>query len=133
MGIVSRNAIKISIVLLLAVIVFHVCIILKIVPYNIAWGGRLTNDYEMYLFETISIFINAFLIIVLLMKGDLIAYKFPHKVVNIILWLFFVIFVINTIGNTFAKTSFEKYFAFLTGLLAILTWNVIHTTKIPGR
>ena len=125
MNFVSKYAIKLFLGLLLAVILFHICIILKIIPYNIAWGGRLTNDAEMYVFETISILINIFLSIILLMKGNIIEYKLSDKVINIILWIFFVIFVLNTIGNIFAKTNFEKLFSILTGLSAVLIWNIV--------
>ena len=38
--------------------VFHLGILLKIIPYEITWGGRLKDDAEMYVFETISILIN---------------------------------------------------------------------------
>jgi len=51
--------------LLIAVLLFHLSIILKIIPYEITWGGRLKNDSEMYVFETISIVINLFLFLIL--------------------------------------------------------------------
>ena len=105
------------------------CIILKIIPYNIAWGGRLTNDAEMFVFETISILVNLFLLLVLLMKGDMIAFKFSDKALSIILWVFFAIFILNTIGNIVAKTYFEKFFAILTGISALLTWNIVANKK----
>ena len=57
-----NTSIKIFLGLLFSVILFHICIIIKIIPYNIAWGGRLTNDNEMYVFESISILINVFFI-----------------------------------------------------------------------
>ena len=133
MNFILSNAIKIFIGLLFAVILFHLCIITKIVPYDITWGGRLTNDTEMYVFETISILINVFLSWVLLMKGNFVKYKFSNKVVNIILWIFFAIFILNTIGNVFAKTFFEKFFAILTGLSAILIWNIIKDKKTTSR
>jgi hypothetical protein len=120
---------KIFLGLLLGVILFHLCVITKIVPYGITWGGRLTNDTEMYIFETISILINVFLSWVLLMKGNLVKYKFSNQVVNIILWIFFAIFILNTIGNIFAKTFFEKFFAILTCIFAILIWNIIKQKK----
>lgn len=97
-------AIKIFLGLQFAIILFHLCIITKMIPYNITWGGRLTNDTEMYVFETISILVNVFLSWILLMKGDFVAYKFPNQVVNVILWVFFALFMLNTVGNIFAKT-----------------------------
>ncbi len=60
-------------------ILFHICIILKIIPYDKVWGGKLTNDSEMHVFETISILINFFLDVILLMKGNFIEYKFSDK------------------------------------------------------
>lgn len=91
------NSLKVFLVLLLAVILFHFSILLKIIPYDIAWGGRLESDTAMYFFESISILVNLFLGTVLLMKGDLISWKFSDKVIRGILWFFFVLFVLNTI------------------------------------
>jgi hypothetical protein len=96
------------------IIVFHSWILLKIIPYEITWGGRLQNDQEMYVFETASIAINLFLIWTLLMKGDFVTYKFPIKVIHFILWIFVVLFALNTVGNIFSKTLLEKGFAVMT-------------------
>lgn len=120
----STKPIKTFLAILFSVIIFHICIMVKIIPYSITWGGRLTNDNEMYVFESISILINALLCWLLLMKGQLINYKISEKIVNVILWIFFGIFVLNTIGNIFAKTTFEKSFAFLTAISAILLWKI---------
>lgn len=133
MNFIFNNSIKIFLGQLILIILFHLCIIIKIVPYDITWGGRLTNDTEMYVFEAISILINVFLSWVLLMKGKLVKYKFSNKVVNGILWIFFAIFILNTIGNIFAKTFFEKFFALLTGLSAILIWNILKVKKTTNR
>jgi hypothetical protein len=129
----SKIQVKIFLGLLFSVILFHICIILKIIPYNIAWGGRLTNDNEMYVFESISILINVFLSWLLLMKGEFVKFKFQNNTVNIILWVFFGLFIVNTVGNIFAKTNFEKLFAILTGLSAILIWNIIKHKNTTNR
>lgn len=57
----SKTAIKIMLCLVVAILLFHSSIILKIVPYEITWGGRLKNDSEMYVFEIISILLNLIL------------------------------------------------------------------------
>ena len=133
MNFILNNSIKIFLGFIAAAILFHICIIAKVIPYNIAWGGRLTNDTEMYVFETISIFINVFLCWILLMEGNFIKFKFSSKTIHIILWVFFGLFVLNTIGNIFAKTNFEKFFAVLTGLSAILIWNIKQQEKTKNR
>jgi hypothetical protein len=133
MDFISKNSIKIFLGLLFSVILFHICIIIKLIPYNIAWGGRLSNDNEMYVFETITILINLFLAWILSMKGNLVRFKFTDKTINTILWIFFGIFVLNTVGNILAKTNFEKFFTVLTGLSAILIWNIVKQTKTTNR
>jgi hypothetical protein len=101
----------------------------KIVPYEVSWGGRLKNDSEMYVFETISIIINLFLFLILLIKGKHVREFISLKIVNVLLWVFFVIFVLNTIGNIIAKTYFEKFFAILTLFFSILIWIILRKNK----
>lgn len=117
--------IRLMVFLLSIATAFHLCLIVKLIPYNIAWGGRLKNDIEMYQFETISILINLFLISILLIKGKYLRFRLNEKLINIVLWIFFFIFSPNTIGNILAKTYFEKAFSVLTLIFAILIWNVL--------
>lgn len=133
MSFIDKYAIKLFLRLLLIIILFHLCIIIKIIPYNITWGGRLQNNTEMYVFETISIFINASLSWVLLMKGNYVKYQFPPKIIIAILWIFLIILSFNTIGNIFAKTSLEKFFAILTGVFVLLLWRIIKQKKITNH
>lgn len=107
-------------VLLLMVVIFHLFIITKIIPYNIVWGGQLKSDHKMYAFEVISIFVNLILVFVLLMKGGFVKSYFRKGVVSVILWIFLILFILNTIGNFFAKTYFEKFFAIVTMIFALL-------------
>jgi hypothetical protein len=133
----NKTAIQIMLGLLSIVVVFHFCIMAKIIPYNIAWGGRIGKDTEMYVFETVSILINLFLGFILFMKGNYITFQFREKIVNRVLWIFLVIFILNTVGNVFAKTNFEKFFAVLTLLFALLIWRILRkhngerTSSVP--
>lgn len=114
--------------------IFHLLILVRVIPFEITWGGRLKTVEEMYVFETISILINSFFIFILLQKGEYIRYFLGEKTVKIVLWIFFTIFVLNTIGNVFATTDFEKYFAILTLINSILIWAINKTiTKQPNH
>lgn len=125
MKIISKNSLNIILGILSAVTVFHFCIVLKVISYDITWGGQLKNDSEMYVFEAISIIINLFLMLVLLMKGGYLKYKFSERTINIILWIFVIIFLLNTFGNVMAKTAFERIFTGLTLLLAFSIWRIV--------
>jgi hypothetical protein len=121
----SISYIRIMIVLVFLIIGFHLCLIAKLIPYRFAWGGRLKTDNEMYLFELISIVINLFLILVLLVKGNYLRFRLKEKFINSVLWIFFFIFILTTIGNIVAKTKLEKAFSVLTLVLAILIWTIL--------
>ena len=123
----SKLAIKIMLWLITLVTLFHLAILSKIIPYEITWGGRLKNDSEMYVFETISIMFNIFLGLVLLIKGERLPAFIPMKVVNIILWAFLILFGLNTIGNIFAKTLFEKILAIVTLSFSYLIFIIFKT------
>ena len=81
----SKLAIKIMLWLITIITLFHLAILTKIIPYEITWGGRLENDSEMYVFETISIIFNIFFGLVLLIKDERLPTFIPMKVINIIL------------------------------------------------
>ncbi|PKL80778.1 MAG: hypothetical protein CVV25_03385 [Ignavibacteriae bacterium HGW-Ignavibacteriae-4] len=129
----KQTSIKIMLGLLVAVIIFHLCIILKFIPYDIAWGGNLTNDNEMYVFEIISVFINLLLCYVLLIKGEFVKGLIPLKIVDIFLWLFLVLFGLNTVGNAFAETTFEKFFSIITLLFVFLLWIILREKDSPKK
>jgi len=126
----QKTSIQILLGFICAAILFHISVIARLVPYDIAWGGRLQNDTEMYVFESISILILLFWGLVLLMKGAYVKYQFKDKMVNTILWFFLALFLLNTVGNIFAKTNFEKFFSLLTLVFAILIWTILKANKV---
>ena len=127
----SKHAIKILLWLIASVTLFHLTILAKIIPYDLTWGGRLNNDPEMYVFESVSILINLFLGFILLIKGDYLSKVIPIKVVNIILWIFLLVFGLNTLGNILAETLFEKSLSILTLIFAYLIWTILKKNKKP--
>lgn len=112
-------------ILLSAVLLFHVGVLVKWIPYTIAWGGRLTSDEEMYVFESISITINAFLMWVLCMNARYTRPIFSPCILRAVLWVFLVLFALNTLGNLFAQTNLEKAFSIVTAFFAWLIWRVV--------
>jgi hypothetical protein len=122
---IRANAINLFLGLLSMVIVFHVFILTKIIPYTIAWGGRLENDAEMYVFELISIAINLLIMFVLALKAGYLTMKVSEKILDIVLWIFFFLFCLNTLGNLLAETIFEKSFSVLTAISALFIWIIL--------
>jgi hypothetical protein len=122
-----------AILLLLAintvVLLFHIAIISKVIPYKITWGGKLKSDADMYVFEAISILVNLFFSFTLMVKAQFIRAILPLKAVNVLLWIFFAIYILNTLANLFAATTFERWLTVLTFLYALLLAPVL----LPGK
>lgn len=126
----KTQALRIIIGLLTIVIVFHMLIIIRIIPYEIVWAGKLKSISEMYVFEIVSIFINILIVAVLLLKGNFIKHKINDKIINGILWFFVVVFALNTVGNLLAKSLFEKaVFTPLALISALLIWIIVRKDK----
>lgn len=108
------------IILFSMIIIFHGLAIFGIVPYQILWGGRLKNHHEMLVFETVSIVINGLMLVVVMIHKGVINKVISDKAVKIALWVMFLLFVINTIGNINAVSSWERYiFTPITLILAL--------------
>jgi hypothetical protein len=119
--------------LLVLTTLFHLLLIIKIIPYTITWGGRLKNDQEMYVFESISLVVNLFLLFLLSQKAGFIAQRMGNLWITFFLWIYIVLFTLNTVGNIFAKTPMEKSMALLTAFSAAVIFmvNRKEKTKTP--
>lgn len=131
------NSRSTPIILLLAVtilsLIFHLLIIIGVIPYELTWGGKLESTKEMLVFETISIVINLFFLHTLLQKGSYLRSTYSKKSIRIILWVFFILFLLNTAGNIQAVTTFEKCLSVVTGLNAVLLLIILLRDKESMR
>ncbi len=125
--IISFNlATTIMIILLSSAIIFHLLIIFQFIPYHIVWGGRVETLSQMYQFEAISIGINLLMIFTVFWKCYCVKIKKSSKILDALLWILIGIFVLNTIGNLFAKSSLETtIFTPLTFISAILLYRIV--------
>lgn len=119
-------ATKAMLLLPACIIVFHLLIVVGLIPYSIVWGGRLSNSTEMLKFETISISINLLVLVVVAAEAGYIRQVIPQKAMSVLLWGLFGLFVANTVANLFSVTSFEKIvFTPLIFLFALFTYRII--------
>jgi len=123
---ISFNAAtQLSILLFALVILFHAAILVGIIffdyaPIDFLWGGRMKTPEELLVFEILSLIVSSFCLVVVLIKSDRLRVPSLKRMSGFILWVLFILFLLNTVGNIFAKTSFEKLFSIVTIALAIL-------------
>ena len=126
----QRTVINFILVLLFLVLLFHFAILTEVIPYTVVWGGKLKSKQQMIGFETISIIVNLVIFLFVCLKGQYVHNAFPKKLINAFLWVFFVIFSLNTFGNLFAESIIERIiFTPLTLLLAISFWLILKDKK----
>lgn len=102
-----RFAVLAMMSLLIVVIVYHVLIITGVIPYEATWGGKLKTKEEMYRFEAISISMNLLIFLVVAIKGGYVKAIRPGKLITLLLWVFAVLFALNTLGNILSENSLE--------------------------
>lgn len=131
---------KVAVTLLLAIyslsFLFHVAVICGIlffdyVPLDFLWGGRMESREALLVFEIISASIILLFAFITYRYNDSIIGQRNATVLRLLLMVIFVIFLLNTVGNVFAKTSFEQTFSVVTGLLALLTLRIFRETPKP--
>ncbi len=126
-----KFAVTLLITLLISIILFHILVLVQIIPYTIVWGGKIHSVSEMIRFELISILVNLFLILIVTVKGNLIHLNVSKTILNSLLWLFIVLFTLNTIGNLLSETSIETIvFTPLTIVMALLCYRLIQEKKV---
>lgn len=111
-----------------ALILFHVLVLCGIVPYDIVWAGKISNQEQLLKMESISIALLLLVITLVASKMEYFNLIANQRLVNIGLWSFFGFFILNTIGNLTAKNPIEKWgFGLLTLLIAFLLFKLVQT------
>ena len=111
-------------------ILFHLSIIAGIIFFDFAsidflWGGQMSTVEQLLKFEIFSFLILFVFFLVVLIKSKRLNLPKLKGIVHVAMWVIFAMFLLNTIGNLMAKTTFEKFFAITTGLLAFLMLRII--------
>jgi hypothetical protein len=117
------GGIAIGLLALLAIV--HVLVLSHVIPYEMVWAGRISNESSLIAYETIALVVTLiFLGIVIMRSGYVIADKFK-KVSAIGIWVVFAYFVLNAVGNFTSGVSAENFlFGPLTVVLALLSLRV---------
>jgi len=107
-------------IIFILVMLFHVLVLLGIIPFDMVWGGRLKSKEEMIPFEITSIALNSVMLGIVMIQAGLLKVKVKPIVLKIAFWCMFVLFAINTIGNIFSNNELERLiFTPLTLLLSV--------------
>jgi hypothetical protein len=106
--------------------IFHILVVLGIIPADIVWGGMIQGvPSNLMTLETISFLVTLLFIIIVAAKIGYIRAGKLSGVVNVGVWLIFVYLLLNMLGNLASGVSFEKLvFAPITILLALCAFRL---------
>jgi hypothetical protein len=121
--VISQRVASLGILTMLSiVIIFHLLVMVQVIPYKIVWGGRLENHTEMIRFESISIALNLIMLVVVAIYSDYLKWEINRRWLHFGCWVMVALFSVNTAGNLFAINDWERWiFTPLTFLLAIFS------------
>jgi hypothetical protein len=111
-------------------VLFHVLVMVQVIPYGMVWGGRLENSSQMLLFEAISIAVNLLMLGAVAISAGMVKVKINRAILKAALWTMFAVFLLNTIGNLLSNNETEKLiFTPLTLLLALFSLRLAISKK----
>ncbi|MGS2780535.1 hypothetical protein ACVBAX_25100 [Robertmurraya sp. GLU-23] len=103
----------------------HILILFQVIPYHFIWGGRLNNSTDMYIFETISISLQILFLFVIGVKAGYFFKGQFNRMINMGIWVMFVLMILNTLGNLASTSFFETIIMTpITAFLAILLFRI---------
>ena len=106
-------------------VVFHILVLLNLIPSNVVWGGRAGSLSNLRTLVTISLIFNVLFAIVVAAKIGYIEARSLSRVINILLWMIFAYLLLNTAGNLASSSALETLlFTPITVVAALLVFRL---------
>jgi len=102
--------------------VFHLLVVFRVVPTDLIWGGRMESPEALLRLELWALALTVVWAIIIALKMGYLRWIKNRKAINIAVWVLFLFFVLNTLGNLLATSPIEKFgFGSMTFIAALLT------------
>jgi hypothetical protein len=108
------------------IFVFHILVLLGVLPADIVWGGQITDaQTNLVMLETVALVVTLLFMFIVAVKTGYIKMDGFRGAINLSVWLIFVLMVLNTLGNFASAVSFENLvFAPITIILALCAFRL---------
>lgn len=106
--------------------VFHLLILLEVIPHRIVWGGNIRSGKQLMLMEGLSLLVSIVFIFIIGAIQELWMVDWIDRNSIFILWVLFAFFLLSVIGNLFSKNHLEKrLFAPISLLMALASLGMM--------
>ena len=106
--------------------VFHILVLLRVIPADIVWGGMIQGSQaNLIMLETIALLVTLLFMLIIAAKTGYMQAGRLSGAINVGMWLIFVFLLLNTLGNLASGVSFENLvFAPITIILALCAFRL---------
>lgn len=119
-----RLSVQIFLGFIFLAILFHLLVMAGMVPSDIVWGGHVQSQDELIKMESISLIILVFMALIIAIKARWIFFKIA-KLTDYVIWLIPFLFFLNTLGNSQALNSMERFiFTPITLVLTLISLRI---------
>jgi hypothetical protein len=95
-----------------ALFIFHILVLLKVLPADIVWGGQIRNaQANPILLESIALLATLLFMLIIAARAGYVRAGNLSWAVNIGVWMTFAFLVLNALGNLASPVPFEKLVA----------------------
>lgn len=116
----TRLAEHILLLLLAMVGIFHLLVVIGLVPYALVWGGRLASFKTAQLTEVFSFLISLVMLLIVAIHAGYLRPVLSRKVTLLFIRIFLFLFLLGTVGNLLSKNAIEQFvFAPITLVLTL--------------
>ncbi len=122
----TRLAGNVLLVALSFLAIFHILVLLDVISGIAVWGGYVEgSNPDLMLMESISLVVTIIFILIVAVRAGIFCKGRFIILTKIGMWVIFIFFLLNLIGNITSPVSTEKYiFAPLALILALLAWRL---------
>jgi hypothetical protein len=106
--------------------IFHVLVLLRVIPADILWGGRIQGvPSNLVTLEILALLITLLFFVIIVAKTGYVQTDRLSGAVNLGVWLVFAYLILNTLGNLASGISFESLIAApITIILALCAFRL---------
>ena len=101
--------------------IFHVLVLLRVIPADIIWGGRIQGvPSNLVTLEIIALLVTLLFFVIIAAKTGYVQAGRLSGAVNLGVWLVFAYLILNTLGNLASGISFESLIAAPVTIILVL-------------
>ncbi len=117
-------------VVLSMLVIFHCLVLLRVIPFDYLWGGKLPGISQTLFLETISVVVTLIMMAVVAIYGGLIRSKLHPEIIRFAIWAIVGFFLLNAIGTFNSENRIEKnVFTPVTLVLSMLCLALVLQKK----